>query len=256
MRLLKAAATLAALAALVTGCGSVVDGTAKPAPNLKLRPLSGATVSKVPLDGAALSRMLDQTLISREPAQVGGPEKLYQVKRSTSQAGCLGVTAMLQKSVYRSGPQPAQVQDVASESWWNNGEPAQVITVMEGVVTLPSAAQAQALFAQFSQQWQQCNGMTTSEQTGPISTTNVISDVRGTATTIAATKTATSVLPNMPALRPTPQARAIGVRSNCLVEVEVVFFGGRRSTDPGSANINTSALDIARAMMDRVNALS
>jgi hypothetical protein len=195
-------------------------------------------------------------LISREPAQVGGPEKLYQVKRSTSQAGCLGVTAMLQKSVYRSGPQPAQVQDVASESWWNNGEPAQVITVMEGVVTLPSAAQAQALFAQFSQQWQQCNGMTTSEQTGPISTTNVISDVRGTATTIAATKTATSVLPNMPALRPTPQARAIGVRSNCLVEVEVVFFGGRRSTDPGSANINTSALDIARAMMDRVNALS
>lgn len=256
MRLLKAAATLAALAALVTGCGSVVDGTAKPAPNLKLRPLSGATVSKVPLDGAALSRMLDQNLISREPAQVGGPEKLYQVKRSTSQAGCLGVTAMLQKSVYRSGPQPAQVQDVASESWWNNGEPAQVITVMEGVVTLPSAAQAQALFAQFSQQWQQCNGMTTSEQTGPISTTNVISDVRGTATTIAATKTATSVLPNMPALRPTPQARAIGVRSNCLVEVEVVFFGGRRSTDPGSANINTSALDIARAMMDRVNALS
>ncbi|AFJ34545.1 MULTISPECIES: sensor domain-containing protein [Mycobacterium] len=252
MRILKAAATLAVLATLVTGCGAVVNGTAKPAPNLKLRPLSGATVSKVLLDGATLSRMLDQTLISREPAQVGGPEKLYQVKRSTSQAGCLGVTAMLQKSVYRS----AQVQDVASVSWWNNGEPAQVITVMEGVVTLPSAAQAQALFAQFSQQWQQCNGMTTSEQTGPISTTNVISDVRGTATTIAATKTATSVLPNMPALRPTPQARAIGIRSNCLVEVEVVFFGGRRSTDPGSANVNSSALDIARAMMDRVNALS
>jgi hypothetical protein len=98
--------------------------------------------------------------------------------------------------------------------------------------------------------------MTTSEQTGPISTTNVISDVRGTATTIAATKTATSVLPNMPPLRPTPQGRAIGIRSNCLVEVEVVFFGGRRSTDPGSADINTSALDIAHAMMDRVNALS
>lgn len=252
MRILKAAATLATLATVVTSCGTVVDGTAKPAPNLKLRPLTGASVSKVLLDGATLSRMLDQTLISRDPAQVGGPDKLYQVKRSTSQAGCLGVTAMLQKSVYRS----ADVQDVASVSWWNNGEPAQVITVMEGVVTLPSAAQAQALFAQFSQQWQQCNGMTTSEQTGPISTTNVISDVRGTATTIAATKTATSVLPNMPALRPTPQARAIGIRSNCLVEVEVVFFGGRRSTDPGSADVNTSALDIARAMMDRVNALA
>lgn len=248
----KAVAVLTAVAAVMTGCGGVVDGTAKPAPNLKLRPLSGATVSKVLLDGAMLSRMLDQTLVSRDPAQVGGPDKLYQLKRSTSQAGCLGVTAMLQKSVYRS----ADVKDVASESWWNNGEPAQVITVMEGVVTLPSAAQAQALFGEFSQQWQQCNGMTTSEQTGPISTTNVISDVRGTGSTIAATKTATSVLPNMPPLRPTPQARAIGVRSNCLVEVEVVFFGGRRSTDPGSADVSTSALDIARAMMDRVNALS
>ncbi len=243
---------LAAAAAVLTGCGTVVGGTAKPAPNLKPRPLSGATVSKVLLDGVTLSRMLDQTLVSRDPAQVGGPEKLFQVRRSTSQAGCLGVTAMLQQSVYRS----AQVKDVASESWWNNGEPAQVITVMEGIVTLPSASEAQALFAQFSQQWQQCNGMTTSEQTGPISTTNVISDVRGTATTVAATKTATSVLPNMPPLRPTPQGRAIGIRSNCLVEVEVVFFGGRRSTDPGSADINTSALDIAHAMMDRVNALS
>jgi hypothetical protein len=252
MRIFKAVAVLTAVAAVMTGCGGVVDGTAKPAPNLKLGPLSGATVSKVLLDGATLSRMLDQTLVSRDPAQVGGPDKLYQLKRSTSQAGCLGVTAMLQKSVYRS----ADVKDVASESWWNNGEPAQVITVMEGVVTLPSTAQAQALFAQFSQQWQQCNGMTTSEQTGPISTTNVISDVRGTGSTIAATKTATSVLPNMPPLRPTPQARAIGVRSNCLVEVEVVFFGGRRSTDPGSADVNASALDIARAMMDRVNALS
>lgn len=243
---------LAAAAAVVTGCSTVVGGTAKPAPNLKPRPLSGANVSKVLLDGVTLSRMLDQTLVSRDPAQVGGPEKLFQVRRSTSQAGCLGVTAMLQQSVYRS----AQVKDVASESWWNNGEPAQVITVMEGIVTLPSASEAQALFTQFSQQWQQCNGMTTSEQTGPISTTNVISDVRGTATTIAATKTATSVLPNMPPLRPTPQGRAIGIRSNCLVEVEVVFFGGRRSTDPGSADINTSALDIAHAMMDRVNALS
>jgi hypothetical protein len=64
------------------------------------------------------------------------------------------------------------------------------------------------------------------------------------------------VLPNMPALRPTPQARAIGVRLNCLVEVEVVFFGGRRPSDPGSGNVDTSGVDVARALMDRVSALS
>ena len=134
-----------------------------------------------------------------------------------------------------------------------------MISVIEGVVALPSADQAQALFAQFAQQWQKCNGTTTTEQTGPISTTNVISDVRlanSSKTIVAATNTATSVLPNMPALQPTPQARAVGVQLNCLVEVEVVFFGDRRPSDPGSANVETSATDIAQAMMDKISALS
>lgn len=243
-----------AVAALAVGCGGVVQGTAKPAPNLKPRPLAGTTVRQVLLDGDALSRMLSQPFATRKPPEFGGPDTLSQKDETVTPAGCLGVTAMLQKSVYQS----ADVKDVASQSWWNDGEPAQVISVIEGVVSLPSAAQAQALFAQFSQQWQQCNG-TTTEQTGPISTTNVISDVRvvdGSNTVVAATNTATSVLPNMPALQPTPQARAIGVRLNCLVEVEVVFFGDRRPSDPGSAKLDTSGIDIAHAMMDKVSALS
>jgi PknH-like extracellular domain len=249
MRTVGSAAALVVVAALAVGCGAVVDGTAKPAPNLKPRPLTGATVRQVPLDDVALSRMLGQPFVARMPPEFGGPDKLYS---QISPSSCLGVTAMLQKSVYES----AEVKDVASESWWNNGEPAQVIGVMEGVVTLPTAAQAEALFAKFSEQWQQCNGATTTEQNGPIRTTNAVSDIRITNTVVAATNTATSVLPNMPALRPTPQARAIGVRLNCLVEAEVVFFGDRRPSDPGSANLDTSAVDIAQAMMDKVSALS
>jgi len=255
MRIVVTATVLTVVAALAVGCGAVVQGTAKPAPNLKPRPLTGATVRQVLLDDAALSRMLSQPFVARKPPQFGGPDILSQKDETVSPSGCLGVTAMLQKSVYQS----ADVKDVASESWWNNGEPAQVISVMEGVVTLPSAAQAGALFAQFSEQWRQCKDTTTTEQTGPIKTTNVISDVRvadSSNTVVAATNTATSVLPNMPALQPTPQARAIGVQLNCIVEVEVVFFGDRRPSDPGSANLDTSAIDIAHAMMDKVNALS
>jgi hypothetical protein len=60
----------------------------------------------------------------------------------------------------------------------------------------------------------------------------------------------------MPALQSTPQARAVGVRFNCIVEVEVVFFGDRRASDPGSASPDTSAVDIAHAMMDKVSELS
>jgi PknH-like extracellular domain len=252
MRTVGSATALLVVAALAAGCGSVVDGTAMPAPNLKPRPLTEETVKQVPLDDIALTRMLSQPFVARQPPEAGGPDKLFQPENPVSPAGCRGVTVMLQKSVYES----AEVKGLVYESWWNNGDPAQVISVMEGAVTLPTAAQAEELFGKFSKQWQQCNGTTTTEQTGPISTTNAISDIRVTNTVVAATNTATSVLPNMPPLLPTPQARAIGVRLNCLVEVEVVFFGDRRPSDPGSATLDTSAVDVAHAMMDKVSALS
>jgi hypothetical protein len=252
MRSVGLATACAVIAIFAVGCGPVVDGTAKPAPNLKPRPLSGKILKKVLLSDVALTRMLGQPFVARQPAQFGGPEKLDQREAQGDSADCLGVTAMLQKSVYGS----ADVRTVVSESWWNNGDPAQVISVMEGVVALPSAAQAQELFAKFPARWQQCAGKTTTEQTGPISTTTVIGDVHVADSVVAVTNTATATLPNMPALQPTPQARAVGVRLNCLVEVDVIFFGDRRPSDPGTGNPDTSATDIANAMMDRVSDFS
>jgi PknH-like extracellular domain len=252
MRTVGSMTALAMVTAVAVGCGSVVAGTAKPAPNLKPRPLTSQAVRQVLLNDVALSRMLEQPFVARTPPVFGGADKLFQPDTQGSPADCLGVTTMLQKSVYGA----AAVQYVASESWWNNGDPAQVISVMEGVAALPTAAQAEALFAKFPSQWQHCNGRTTTEHAGPISTTTTIGDVRVTNTVLAVTNTATAVLPNMPPLSPTPQARAIGVQLNCIVEVEVVFFGDRRPSDPGSASVDTSAVDIAHAMMNKVRALS
>jgi hypothetical protein len=252
MRRIGLLTVFAVIAASVVGCGPVVAGTAKPAPNLKPKPLSGRMVQQVLLDGKALSRMLGQPFISRAPAKFGGPDKLDQHEAPPESADCLSVTGILQKSAYDS----ADVKNVASVAWWNDGDPAQVISVMEGVVALPSAAAAQALFAKFPDQWQHCKGQTTTEKTGPISTTTVINDVRVLDSVVAATNTATATLPNMPSLTPTPQARAIGVRMNCIVEVEMVFFGDRRASDPGSANPDTSAVDVAQAMMEKVSDLS
>ncbi len=240
------------VAAFAVGCSPVIAGTAKPAPNLRPKPLTGRVVKQVPLDGKALSKMLDQPFVARAPAKFGGADILDQREAPPESADCLEVTAMLQNSVYG----PANPQTVASVSWWNDGDPAQVISVMEGVVTLPTAADAQALFAKFPDQWQQCKGQTTTEQTGPISTSTVINDIRVTDSVVSATNTATSTLPNMPALQPTPQARAVGVRMNCIVEVEMVFFGDRRPSDPGSADPDTSAVDVAQAMMEKVSDLS
>jgi hypothetical protein len=252
MRGLAVATACTVVAAFAVGCGSVVAGTAKPAPNLKPRPLSGRTVEHVLLDGKVLSRMLGQPFVAHQPAKFGGADRLDEREVPAESADCVGVSAMLQKSVYDS----ADVQNVASVSWWNDGDPAQVISVMEGVVALPSAEQAHALFSKFPQQWQRCKGQTTTEETGPISTTTVIDDIRTLDSVVAASNTATATLPNMPALQPTPQARAIGVRLNCIVEVEIVFFGDRQATDPGSATPDTSAVDVAQAMMEKVSTLS
>jgi hypothetical protein len=252
MRRLAVAMGCAVVAALAVGCSSVVAGTAKPAPNLKPRPLFGRTVEHVLLDGKLLSRMLGQPLVARQPAKFGGAERLDQREAPAESADCMGVVAMLQKSVYDS----ADVRNVSSVSWWNDGDPAQVISVMEGVVALPSAAQAQELFATFPDRWRRCTGQTTTEEAGPISTTTVIGDVRTMDSIIAATNTATATLPNMPALQPTPQARAVGVRMNCIVEVEIVFVGDRQPSDPGSADPDTSAVDVAQAMMEKVSDLS
>jgi hypothetical protein len=252
MRTVGLATAFAVITAAAVGCGPVVEGTAKPAPNLKPKPLSGNTIRHVLLDGRALSRMLDQPFVPRQPARFGGPGNLDQRDAPPESADCIGVTAMLQKNVYDS----ADIQNVASVSWWNDGDPAQVISVMEGVAALPTAAQAQALFATFPDKWQRCKGQTTTETAGPISTSTVINDVRVLDSVVAATNTATATLPNMPALQPTPVARAVGIRLNCIVEVDMVFFGDRRASDPGSANPDTSAIDVTQAMMDKVSDLS
>src|ERR1700759_601870 len=90
------------VAAFAVGCGPVVEGTVKPEPNLKPRPLSGQIVKKVLLNNRVLARMLGQPFVARQQAQFGGADALGQRDVPAESADCLGVTAMLQKSVYGS----------------------------------------------------------------------------------------------------------------------------------------------------------
>jgi len=82
MRTVGLATACAVIAAFAVGCGPVVDGTAKPAPHLKPRPLSGQIVKKVLLNDVALARMLGQPFVARQPAQFGGADKLDQRERA------------------------------------------------------------------------------------------------------------------------------------------------------------------------------
>jgi hypothetical protein len=235
---------------LAAGCTVAIDGKARPAPNLAPRPLTGQTVQQVLLDDAALSRILQQPFKADAgtPPWSGGMDMLRHPFDSASPADCVGVAVLLEKSAYQSG----NVKDVAGESWEQDGGPARVISVLEGVVALPTAAEAGALFAKFSAQWNHCDGATLTLPAGTITFSNRITDVRIADSVVAAT---VSIQADSYG-DPMPDARAIGVRANCLAEVEVTFYSTPSPSDRGSGDPHTSAVEIAHAMMDKVSALS
>ena len=233
------------------GCATVVDGTARPAPGMAPRSLTGQTIKQVLLGHRALSRILNQSfrIDPHFRPRFGGPDALLD-DGWLSPGDCLGVASMLQRAVYQS----SKVRHVAVQTWRHAPKSVEVTSVQEGVVSLPGPAEAQALFDKFARQWQQCDGTTM-----PLSGT-----VFRLKATIASVQTADSVVAADISMgfasRSTdsaslPSGRALGVRGNCLVEVEVAFFGNTEPSDRG-ADPRARAVDIAHAILDKVGALS
>jgi hypothetical protein len=114
---------------------------------------------------------------------------------------------------------------------------------------LPTPKDAAAAFAKFSAQWQGCDGTTLTADSVAFAR-NTISDVRVADSVVAASVSMQPPEHSIPYSR--PEARAVGVRGNYLVEVAVDFYGNDDPTAQGSGDIKTSAVDIAHAMMDRL----
>jgi hypothetical protein len=236
---------------LAAGCTAVVGGKAQPAPNPATRPLSGPAIEQVLLDDTALAKLLDQPFKADAhfPPRFGGPDELHDDGPASSD--CLGVAAMLQRSVY----QPARVTGVAIESWLHAARSVKVISVKEGVVSFAAAADADALFAKFSEQWRKCAGTTLPLPGSAVRVTAKITDTRVADSVLAATVSMGLTVPGSdPAA--VLEGRALGVRGNCLVEVELDFFNTSNPSHQGSGDVDTSAAQIAHALMDRVSALS
>ncbi len=232
-------------AALTVACTHAVGGTVRPAPGLKPRPLVGETIKQVLLDETQLSNLFNQHFKTdpQSPPRFGGADQLfsgYPSDREASPHDCVGVVVEFVNGIYQS----SDIKNVAQETWWNadpyDQEPA-VIEVQEGVVALPTARDADALFAKFSHQWRRCDGttVTTYDQGKPFSTEH-ITDVRGADSVLTATK-ATHLTSTI------RHSRALGVRVNCLVEVDIAYF---------SDSDSPAAVDIARRMMDTISKLS
>jgi PknH-like extracellular domain len=239
---------------LAAGCSPPVDGAAKPMPVPTRRSVTGQSVDHVLLGTRALSRILKQSLDidPRVPPRFGGAEELQDAGTALPDE-CLGVAAMLQQNVYSS----SDVKEVAVETWRHAALPADVTSVQEGVVSLPTAADADALFGVFSRQWRKCDGTTTSLPGSVFLLKGKITNVQVSSSILAATvSTGWTSRDAETASETIPAGRAIGVRGNCLIEVEVDFFNSANGSRRGPNDFDNAATDIARAMMGKIGALS
>lgn len=220
--------------------------------------VTGETVKQVLLDGGELTKMLDQPFTKTTGPLVDGGFKAMD--NPTLPGDCAGVVDLAPKSAYQSADVQSYVPEtwVGAESGRMGFKPftTKVMFVREAVVTLPSAADARALFAEFAEQWRRCDGHpvnqvpdTPDENSEPHlrDTEMHITDVRVSDSVLAAS----IVLDKNPSA---PDTRAVGVQGNCLVTVLVAFTGAENAT--GSADPRTSSSAAVRAMMDKVAQLS
>lgn len=239
--------SLAALIAvlLASGCTETTAGTASLAQNAGRVP----AIKRALFDGTALARLLNQPF---QPyphySEFGGIDKLGTNWDNGRPADCIGVVHLMQRATYGS----ASLQDTAAEMWVHKGDSVKIDSVQEGIVALRTAADAGALFAKFGAQWQKCDGTTLSVEPIDVWGSDAISDVRVLDSVVAATVSMGSGPHG--GLNAIPTARAVGVKGPYLVEVMVEFMPVSSPGDAGNGDINTTAIDLTHALMDKLSA--
>jgi hypothetical protein len=89
--------------------------------------------------------------------------------------------------------------------------------VTAGAVQLASPADARALFNNFADRWQRCNGKTVVQQQGSDTFLQDITNVGATDTVVSAT-----VMGTVPPNQPQPAQRALGLAASCIIDVQAL----------------------------------
>jgi hypothetical protein len=169
----------------------------------------------------------------------GGPDLLLQSmgESDASPIECVSATSQLQKVAYQASP----VTAVASRSWAGgdlNGPP---VTGFFGAVKFTSIDAAQAFFAATAQKWRRCNGQTLAVHhpglggDGLSRITDVVVDPRIMSAVVIGEASGSGSA---------PMQRALGVVSDCVVDVGISNVGG-----PGDAH---DAIAVANLMLNKV----
>ncbi|OBG40282.1 hypothetical protein A5631_00435 [Mycolicibacter heraklionensis] len=244
------AAGAVAVVLLASGCTTVVSGTVRPAPGLAPTPVTGMAVRQVLLDDSELSKLTGQPFRSDPsiPPRFGGLDELPDAWESADPQDCVGAAVGGQRSVYSA----ARVRDAAHEFWDSSSDDSPLTGVGEAVIALDSAADADALFEKFAQQWGSCDGVVVTRDSGTDSeASGEITDVANQDAVMVAT-VRTSV-DGEAGLR---VSRALAARVNCVVDVDVFWFVEDDDHSGAPPAGDSTAADLARAMLDKVRNLS
>lgn len=239
-----------AVVLLASGCTTVVSGTVRPAPGLAPTPVTGIAVRQVLLDDSELSKLTGQPFRSDPsiPPRFGGLDELPDTWESADPQDCVGAAVGGQRSVYSA----ARVRDAAHEFWDSSSDDSPLTGVGEAVIALDSAADADAVFEKFAQQWGSCDGVVVTRDSGTDSeASGEITDVANQDAVLVAT-VRTSV-DGEAGLR---VSRALAARVNCVVDIDVFWFVEDDDHSGAPPAGDTTAADLARAMLDKVRNLS
>jgi len=168
----------------------------------------------------------------------GGSDMLLQGvgESEATPIECVSATYRLQKVVYQTSP----VHAVASQSWAGGDLSAPPATGFFGAVKFATADDAAAFFAASAEKWRRCNGQTLvlhqpdHGADGLSRITDVVIDKR----IVSAV-----VLQEAGGSASAPIQRALGVASDCVVDVEITGNGA------GSGN---GAAVVANLMLNKV----
>jgi len=168
------------------------------------------------------------------PVVQGGSDMLLQGVRESEATPieCVGATYRLQKVVYQTSP----VRAVASRSWAGGDPSGPSMSGFFGVVKFATPDDAQAFFAATADKWRRCNGQTMvlhqpeHGADGVSRITDVVVENRLVSAVVMRDAGATI-------------QRALGVASDCVVDVDITDVAGARDND---------AVAVANLMLQKV----
>lgn len=170
----------------------------------------------------------------------GGPEMLLQgmTESEVTPIDCVSAGYRLQKIVYQASP----VRSVASQSWLGGDQNGPSYSGFFGAVQFATADDAQAFFAAAADKWHRCNGQTLvlhqpeHGADGSSRITDVVVDNKVISAVVLHDDG--SII-----------QRALGVASDCIVDVEVKNPQGNSANSGSTA---AGAVGVANLMMQKI----